>query len=186
MRVSMCRHDSEARASHMSACTARIPGPRGSEHGGNILMSGSPGSACLSVLAALSPGRVALSLHLCVSAGVSPGTPPHLTPDLRADSSQVEVGRYPEMRSLSLQVMGNCHLGLPSRAKQKLTLPSLLRFLLEGLPPFSPLPPSPSAPPQAPGGGPPRRPLSPWESVRPLLPRLLPPPEKPAPAPGLG
>lgn len=39
------------------------------------------------------------------------------------------------MRSLSLQVMGNCRQGLLSRAKQRLTLPWLLRLLLEGLPP---------------------------------------------------
>lgn len=81
------------------------------------------------------------------------------------------------MRSLSLQVMGNCHPGLPGRTKQKLTLPLLLRFLLEGLPPFSPLPPPAPLAPLAP------QEASPWESVRPLL---LPPPEKPAPAPGLG
>lgn len=77
------------------------------------------------------------------------------------------------MRSLSLQVMGNCWRGLLRGAKQKLTLPWLFRFLLEGPPP-SWGPPSPSGPP----GG-----RSLGISVRPLL---LSPPEKPALAPGPG
>lgn len=60
------------------------------------------------------------------------------------------------MRSLPLQVMGNCRQGLLSRAKQRLTLPWLLRLLLEGLPPPPPTPqPPPSAPQEA----------SPWESL---------------------
>lgn len=168
--------------SHVRVHGAR-PRPRGSEHRGNILMLGFPGSACLSVLAPSGAcGSVPSPLRLSWSVARHP-SPPHPRLEGRFISG---VGRYPEMRSLSLQVMGNCHPGLPSRAKQKLTLPLLLRFLLEGPPPFSPLPHSPSAPPPAPGGGPPRRPLSPWESVRPLLPLLLPPPEKPALAPGLG
>ena len=62
------------------------------------------------------------------------------------------------MRSLSLRVMGNCHQGLPSRTKQKLSLSLLLRFLLEGPqpPPFSP-PCHALGPPNS--FGPPRRPL---------------------------
>lgn len=60
-------------------------------------------------------------------------------------------------------------------------LPVLLRFLLKGLPTFSPLPPATPLGPSAalaPQGG-----LSLGISVRALL---LPPPEKPALAPGLG
>lgn len=65
------------------------------------------------------------------------------------------------MRSLFLQVMGNCHQGLPNRTKQKLSLPLLLRFLLKGLPPFSLPQPLPWAPQHL---WPPKE-AFPWESL---------------------
>ena len=103
---------------------------------------------CLSCLWSVVCGSGPLSLH---PLEWRPGTLPFLPPELR----QIYLRqRDPEMKSRPSGVMGNCHQGLPHRTKQKLSLPLLLRFLLEGPPPFSAPPVTPPS-----TSGPSKRPL---------------------------
>ena len=156
---------------------AHVPSPRNSRAQNkyfDVGFSWLPLSVCVSCPwsavggSAPSPLRPSCGVARCPS-------PPHPRLQGRFISGG---GRYPEMRSLSLQVMGNCHSGLPSRSKQRLTLPLLLRFLLEGLPPISPPPPRVPPSPAGPPGG---LSLGIYQTSA-----SLPPPEKPALAPGLG
>lgn len=125
---------------------------------------------CLSCLWSVLRGSGPLSLH---PLECRPGTPPLLTPDLR----QIHLRqRDPEMRSLSLWGDGKLSSRTTPQNKTK-AFSTLAPQVPTGRTPTF-LSPPPHQVPLAPQGG-----LSLGISVRSLL---LPPPEKPALAAGLG
>jgi hypothetical protein len=99
---------------------------------------------------------------------ITPGIPPRFTPRLKGIFISDLRWRYPEMRSLSLQVMGNCYqASLTEQNKRSLSLAP--QVPTKGLPPFSHTPPHTQSHPQAPQHLWPPKEASPWESVRTLL-----------------